>query len=524
MSESGRGGPLRLGIDFGTTRTVVAAVDRGNYPVVVFGDAEDESHDGLPSIVAATDRGLVFGFDALAAAAQGHPTLRSFKRHLSDPDVGADTPVRIGGRHALDAVTVPLGELLAGFLGALRTALTRESTVAERIAADGLGPVVVAVPAHAMGAQRFLTLEAFREAGFEVEGMVNEPSAAGFEYTHRRASTVSGRRRRVVVYDLGGGTFDASLVSVDGVAHEVLDSVGLGHVGGDDIDDLIIALALEAAGTSLAELDYADRLDLREECRDAKERLSPQSRRIALELAGRPVTLPAEAVYEAVRPLVQTTIDAMTPLVAGLAEGDPELADLAGVYLVGGGSGLPLVPRMLKETFGRRVYRSPMPGASTAVGLAIAADPESGYSLTDRLSRGVGVFRESDGGRRTTFDALLSPDLVVAPGAVETVRRRYHPAHDLGRYRFVEYARMDADGEPRGDIAPLATVTFPFDPALQGLPPEELAARRVTRWSGGGLGEVEETYTIDETGMATVEITDLATGHRVRHGWGTGGA
>lgn len=515
---------MRLGIDFGTTRTVVAAVDRGNYPVVVFGDAEDEAHDGLPSLVAAADGGLVHGYDALAAAAQGHPTLRSFKRYLSEPDVTADTTVRVGGRHARDAVTVPLGEVLSGFLRGLRTALTRESTVSERIAAGGLGPVVVAVPAHALGAQRFLTLDAFREAGFEVEGMVNEPSAAGFEYTHRRASTVSARRRRVVVYDLGGGTFDASLVSVGGVAHEVLDSVGLNRLGGDDIDDVIIDLALDAAGASLAELDYADRLDLREECRDAKERLSPQSRRIALEVAGRPVTLPVEAVYEGCRPLVQATIDVMAPLVAGLAEGDPDLADLAGVYLVGGGSGLPLVPRMLKETFGRRVYRSPMPGASTAVGLAIAADPEAGYSLTDRLSRGIGFFRESDGGRRTTFDALLSPDLVVAPGSVETVRRRYRPAHDLGRYRFVEYTRMDAEGEPRGDIAPVATLTFPFDPALQGLPPEELATRRVSRWSGDGLGEIEETYTIDETGLATVEIADLATGHRVRHGWGTGGA
>ncbi|MFL0579268.1 hypothetical protein [Dietzia sp. 179-F 9C3 NHS] len=154
------------------------------------------------------------------------------------------------------------------------------------------------------------------------------------------------------------------------------------------------------------------------------------------------------------------------------------------------------------------------------MGLAIAADTDAGYSLTDRLSRGFGVFRESDGGRRTTFDPLIGPDLVVAPGAVETIRRRYRPAHDLGRYRFVEYTCTDAEGEPRGDNAPLATVSFPFDPALQGLCPRELDARRVSRWVGDGLGDVEETYTIDETGLASVEITDLATGHSVRHGWG----
>ncbi|WP_291081502.1 Hsp70 family protein [Dietzia sp. UBA5065] len=514
---------MRLGIDFGTTHTVVAAVDRGNYPVVAFTDPDGDAHDGFPSVVAAVDGGLVFGFQALAAAADGYPVLRSFKRLLAEPDVTADTPVRIGGRHAPDAVRVTVGELLPGFLAAVRTALVHDSTAAERLADEGIGPVVVAVPAHALGAQRFLTLDAFHDAGFHVEGMVNEPSAAGFEYTHRRAGTVTGRRRRVVVYDLGGGTFDASLVAVDGVAHEVLDTVGINRLGGDDLDDVLVELAVSAAGRTLADLDHADRLVLREDCRDAKERLAPQSRRVAVDVAGTPVTLTVDSVYEACRPLVDATVAAMAPLVDGLLDGDPDLADLAGVYLVGGASGFPLVPRTLRETFGRRVHRSPMPWASTAVGLAIAADPGSGYSLTDRLSRGVGVFRESDDGRRTVFDPLLTPDLQVAPGSVATVTRRYRPAHDLGRYRFVEYTRVDPDGEPRGDIAPLATVTFPFDPALQGREPGELSGLPVRRWEGGPLGEVEETYRVDGTGMVTVEIVDLASGHRVRHGWGTGG-
>ena len=514
---------MRLGIDFGTTHTVVAAVDRGNYPVVAFLDPHGDVHDGLPSVVAAVDGGLVYGFEALAAAADGHPTLRSFKRFLAEPDVTADTPVRIGGRHAADAVQVSVGELLTGFLTALRAALVHRSTAAQRLADEGIGPVVVAVPAHALGAQRFLTLDAFRDAGFLVEGMVNEPSAAGFEYTHGRAGTITGRRRRVVVYDLGGGTFDASLVAVDGVAHEVLDTVGLNRLGGDDLDETLMRLAVAAAGRTLTELEPADRFALREDCRDAKERLSPQSRRVVVDVAGEPVMLGADAVYDACRPLVDATVTAVAPLVEGLAEGDPDLADLAGVYLVGGASGFPLVPRTLRETFGRRVYRSPLPWASTAVGLAIAADPGSGYSLTDRLSRGIGVFRESDDGRRTVFDELLTPSHEVAPGTTGTVTRRYRPAHDLGRYRFVEYTRVDAEGEPRGDIAPLATVTFPFDPALQGLDDRELSGRAVRRWEGPPLGEVEESYRVDEAGMVTVEIVDLATGHRVRHGWGTGG-
>ena len=85
----------------------------------------------------------------------------------------------------------------------------------------------------------------------------------------------------------------------------------------------------------------------------------------------------------------------MVPLVGAL---DAD-SGIAGIYLVGGGSSLPLVGRMMRERFGRRVHRSPYPAASTAIGLALAADPDSGFTLVDRLSRGIGVFRESQGGR-----------------------------------------------------------------------------------------------------------------------------
>src|SRR5439155_23363797 len=96
--------------------------------------------------------------------------------------------------------------------------------------------------------QRFLTLEAFRRAGFQVRGLLNEPSAAGIEYAHHVLSAGAlARCELVVVYDLGGGTFDASVISMAARRHEVVRSAGIAQLGGDDVDTLLLDLAQEQA-------------------------------------------------------------------------------------------------------------------------------------------------------------------------------------------------------------------------------------------------------------------------------------
>ncbi|TDE97558.1 Hsp70 family protein [Occultella glacieicola] len=519
---------MHLGVDLGTTRTIVAATDRGNYPVVSFLDGDGDAHDHFPSVVADDAGDLVYGFDAVAAGHTGAAMLRSFKRILAAPDVTGATPVAIGSR------TEPILDVLTGFLTALRGALYERSNLprsARNARAREGSRTVVGVPAHAHGAQRYLTLEAFRRAGFTVTAMVNEPSAAGFEYTHRRGTTVSSRRTRVVVYDLGGGTFDASLVDVRDTDHDVLATAGLNRLGGDDFDEVLVDCALAAAGASDTQ-DPALLENLRDQAREAKERLTPQSRRIALDVGDTEVTVGVDAYYEAVTPLLQRTIDAMRPLLATLpdesgepAESDQEsaedLTEIAGIYLVGGGSGLPLVPRLLREQYGRRVHRSPLPAASTAIGLAIAADPDADFTLTDRLSRGFGVFRERDGGAGLSFDAILRPDATLPADADEdtVIVRRYRAAHNVGRFRYVECTAIDDSGEPRGNIVPFAQVTFPFDPALQS--PDRGAAAtaaEVHRRDDGPL--VEERYLIDRNGMIEVRITDLDSGYSQTHAIG----
>ena len=495
---------MTLGIDFGTTRTLVACADRGNYPVVGFVDDAGDAHEHVPSVVAEQGGRLFYGFDALRVARDGAPLLRSFKRTLAAADVTCDTPVRVG------SLSVPILELVTGFLTHVRQALRTSSNAPRKSA--GAVTAAVAVPAHAHGAQRFITLEAFRAAGFEVTAMLNEPSAAGLEYTHRQERSVTSRRTRVVVYDLGGGTFDASLVKVDGGHHDVLATAGLNRLGGDDFDEALYVLACGRAGAKPSALPESVRAALLDQCRDVKERITPQARRVTIDLsvAGHgEVQVPIDELYGACAPLVEQTVAAMAPLLRGLDDADDALADIAGIYLVGGGSGLPLVARVLKERFGRRVHRSPYPAASTAIGLAIAGDGALGFSLADRFSRCFGVFREKDGGRALAFDPIFLPDTAQPRGqAAVMVSRRYRAAHNLGHFRFVECSRVDDAGDPVGDVMPFGDVRFPFDPALRvGADLERVAVER--RDDGP---EVEERYLIDPAGLVEVQIEDTHTG------------
>ena len=367
-----------------------------------------------------------------------------------------------------------------------------------------------------------MTLDSFRRAGFEVTALLNEPSAAGFEYTHRHRDTLSSRRDLVVVYDLGGGTFDASVVRMSGRRHEVLASAGIGRLGGDDFDAVLAEAVLSRAGLTRAALPARAVDRLMEQCRAAKEALHPSSRKITVDLEAvlgedaprAEVTLPVADFYEACDPLVARTIDAMVPIMSRIEEaaGTPDLTEIAGVYVVGGASELPIVARALRERFGRRVHRSPYPSAAVAIGLSIAADAGAGFELVDRYSRTFGVFREASGGREITFDPIFTPsvELPATDTGPLTSTRAYHAAHNLGHYRFFECSAVDEGGRPRGDMALYGDVYFPFDGSLQG--GRDLASVAVERRPEGGH-RIVERYSLDGNGIVDVLIRDEDSGY-----------
>jgi molecular chaperone DnaK (HSP70) len=501
---------MRLGIDFGTTRTVVAVHDRGNYPVVAFSRADGDLVDHFPTVSAELDGQLVHGLEAEEAEREGAPSLRSWKRLLGM--LRQEEPIRIG------QLSVKPIELVTSFLVALRRALFERSNVASLLS-EPL-ECVVSVPANAHSTQRFVTLDGFRRAGFEVFAVINEPSAAGIEYAHRHASTLNSKREHVIVYDLGGGTFDAALVHVAGSAHDVVLTGGVSQLGGDDFDAQLCAMALERAGRAFPD-DAQRRSDLLRECRAAKESIHANSKRIVLDLAGlgddapeEPVVLQVNDFYERTRPLVLATLDALEPIISVLHE--EEGGDLAGIYMVGGATGLPVVPRVVRERFGRRVHRSPQPAAATAIGCAIAA--ASGESapllLSERFTRHFGVFREADVGQRSVFDGIFELGTPMPQQGAEpvVVTRRYRAMHNVGHFRFVESALLDARGDPSGDITPHAEILVAFDPSLE---PGSLSGVPIERLPGEGP-MVEERYEVDAAGVIAVTITDLDANRRAR--------
>ena len=498
---------MKLGIDFGTTRIVAAAADRGNYPLVAFEGADGHMREWFPPLVAIRNGERRFGWNAWAVQGKrGWTVLRSLKRLLKRS--GPTTQVDFAGYRA------PIINLLAELLAALHQHLRRGSTLScDR--AEAL-EVMIGVPANANSNQRFLTVEAFRAAGFHVLGMLDEPSAASVEYGHsERAQSKEPQRRRLLVYDLGGGTFDASLVELEGNTHTVVASAGLPDVGGDDFDEVLANLAMETAGhgDELASLTEAESFQLIEECRERKESLNPNTRRIVVDLERvredwGEVSISVAPYYERCRPMAERTVAVLQQILAA-HPGQP----VETLYMTGGGAELPSVARVLKETFGRAVKRSSYMRSATAIGLAISADGSSDYVLRDRFARFFGVWREADHGRQVTFDVLFSRGLELPRRGAPPLRvvRSYRPAHNIGHFRFVESANIGDDGRPSGDLTIWDDIQFPFDPALRAA--GDLTRLDVTRQGEDAICEVQEEYSCDSSGILKVVIWNRSTAY-----------
>jgi molecular chaperone DnaK (HSP70) len=500
---------MRLGIDFGTTRTRVAAVLKGNYPLVTFHGEDDRGGDWYPSLIAAQGDRLAFGWSAQRVEFDPEwAILRSFKRKLGDawPE----------DAWTLGSVTLPAVEWLTRFFAALKQDLLKRSNL--DIGSNEPLEAMVGIPANANSNQRFLTLEAVRLAGFRVVGMLNEPSAAGIEYAHRyRRVDMSRRREHVVVYDLGGGTFDVAVVSMAGSQHEVVGGEGIARLGGDDLDAELLGMV--EADSRHAGIKALLRPRLAALCREAKESITPNSRRVTVDLglldpALGQATVSVPDFFAACTPLIERTIEATEAAMRkALGACDGDVPGLAAIYLVGGSSDLPVLARALRDRFGRRVRRSPYPSAASAIGLAIAADQMSGYVLTERLTRHFGVWREEESGRRIAFDPIFSKDTPLPAAGEEPllVRRRYSPVHNIGQFRFLECSSLWADRDPAGDIYIWREVIFPFDPEL--VDRKDLRSVPIERRVDIEAHEIEEEYRCDSAGVITVTITNLTTGY-----------
>jgi molecular chaperone DnaK (HSP70) len=397
-------------------------------------------------------------------------------------------------------------ELVTTFARELRNTLVDRSTIQVRAPLE----VMLAVPANAASRQRWLTLEAFRRAGFAPIGLLNEPTAAAIELAHLHLGELGKRspKRYVVVYDLGGGTFDTSAVSLEGRRFELIAAEGIARLGGDDFDELVLEAAYRQLGCTAP--TGASRAAALERARDAKETLRATSKKLLVDLGTLgTATIDVAELYARCEPLIEHTLAETDRLfdrlrARGIDPDDPR--ELGGLYLVGGGAAFPAVARRLRQRFGKKLQLAPQPFAATAIGLAIAADPQAQVMVREAATRHFGVWREAAGGADKVFDPLIGK----AADAPLVVERRYRPTHAVGHLRFLECGTLDADGQPVHDLVPWTDVYFPYDPALADR--AELAPLAKERRELHDI-EIAETYTYAPDGTISVHIENLSRGY-----------
>jgi molecular chaperone DnaK (HSP70) len=512
-----------IGVDFGTTNTVVCLHDRGTYPVVphtIQTKIGRISHEVFPSTIYWSKKtGQVsYGLEAERLAQQQGPDdgfeIRSIKRLLG---------VYAEGLEVEGPVKLRVKDLLVGFLKALK----------QSILASGIFPAnepfeaYVTWPAHANGAQRAITRVAFREAGFTVHGSLNEPTAAAIEYADR-ATGGNPRAARtltetVAVFDLGGGTFDASLLAIKKGVYQVLDTVGIEALGGDDLDRALAEMFVERLGKTLDDLPAARRAVLLGQARAQKEALGTRTTPTLfldprdIGLSGTPISVPAAKYLERVRPLVQPAVDRLAALVQRTIDRKliASVDEIGAIYLVGGSSRLPLVQQMVSERFpGLKVISTHKPFSSIAVGAAISGSRK--LDVKEIFSRHFGVVRLLEGGRREYFHTIFEAGTHLPAKGEEGIERvaQYSPRHNIGHLRFFECSEIGADGLPRGRVREWSEVMFPYDPGLDIQAEHAPSAVRAADELAGT--RVEERYQCDADGIITVEVSRLADGKKRR--------
>ena len=358
-------GDIIVGIDLGTTNSEIAAYMENRVRVLGAGDSKM-----LPSCVGLSPEGelLVGGPARNQQLVYPERTVRSIKRKM-----GSEETVRLG-----DKEFTP--QEISSFI--LRGLIEQ----AERELGGKVKKAVITVPAFFSDAQRQATREAGALAGLEVLRILNEPTAASLAYGHGESES-----RTVLVYDLGGGTFDVSIVHIEGDVTEVLASHGNNHLGGDDFDALLVDLLS-------GELAAAHGVDLQKDHRLAYSRLwravEEARKNLSFEpyvkireesliaVNQEPVHLDREIAREdfeqMIRPLVESTLESVSK---ALTDSGKKAADLDAVLLVGGATRTPFISAVLEERVGLVPRQEVHPDLCVALGAGVLASRLAGKDV-----------------------------------------------------------------------------------------------------------------------------------------------
>ncbi|MDP9165945.1 MAG: molecular chaperone DnaK, partial [Actinomycetota bacterium] len=467
-----------VGIDLGTTNSVVSVLEGGE-PVVV---ANSEGSRTTPSVVAFARNGEVLvGQPAKNQAVTNvDRTIRSVKRHI-----GTDWSVAIDGKDYTPQ------EISARILMKLK----RD---AESYLGEDITDAVITVPAYFNDAQRQATKEAGQIAGLEVQRIVNEPTAAALAYGLDKAD----KDQTILVFDLGGGTFDVSLLDIgDGVV-EVRATSGDNHLGGDDWDERIIDWLVDkfkaSAGIDLTK-DKMAMQRLREAAEKAKIELSSgQSTSINLpyitvDADKNPLFLDEQLSRAEFQKITQDLLDrTRKPFQSVIKDAGVSVADIDHVVMVGGSTRMPAVTELVKELSGKEPNKGVNPDEVVAVGAALQAGVLAGevkdVLLLDVTPLTLGI--ETKGG---VFTKLIERNTTIPTRKSETFSTAADGQTAVDVVVYQGERQMASQNKLLGRFQ------------LTGIPP---APR--------GVPQIEVQFDIDANGIVNVSAKDRATNKEQR--------